>query len=56
MARHEHGHDHDHRHVHVPGTMDITQHERTFNGFVKWCMWVVIVSIVVLIFLALVNA
>jgi uncharacterized membrane protein len=52
MARHEHEHEHKHEH----GSMDITQQERTFHGFLKACTWVVIATLVVLIFLALVNA
>lgn len=43
MAKHEHG------------KMDITEHEKTFEGFVKWSIWVAAVSIGILIFLALVN-
>lgn len=57
---HEHGdaphHAHGHVPGHVPGTMDISEHERTFHGFLKGVMWVVIVTITILIFLALVNA
>jgi hypothetical protein len=44
MAKHEHG------------KMDITEHEKTFEGFVKWSIWVSAISIGILIFLALVNS
>jgi hypothetical protein len=46
----------EHKHQHEHGTMDTTEHERTFRGFLRACMWVVGVSIATLIFLALVNA
>lgn len=50
MATH---HEHtDHKH----GSMDITQHQKTFAGFVKLSTWVVIISFGVLIFMALTNA
>lgn len=39
-----------------PGSMDITQQQQTFAGFIRLATWVVIISIVVLIFLALTNA
>ena len=44
MAEHEHG------------SMDIKEQEKTFEGFVTYTKWVVIVVICVLIFMALVNA
>ncbi len=44
MAKHEHG------------SMDISEQEKTFNGFLRWCIIVSAVSIGILIFLALVNA
>ena len=37
------------------GEMDITSHEKTFEGFLKWTTRVAILSICVLIFMALVN-
>ena len=40
---------------HEPGNMDITEHERTFEGFVRWTIRTVIVIIVGLILLAIVN-
>ncbi len=36
------------------GSMDTTEHERTFNGLVKISAWVVVLVAVVLIFLAMV--
>lgn len=41
---------------HKVGTMDISEQQRTFAGFIKLATWTAIVSILVLIFLALVNA
>ncbi len=44
MAEHEHG------------SMDITEQEKTFNGFMRAAVWVVVIVIAILIFLALANA
>ncbi|MCC5992403.1 MAG: aa3-type cytochrome c oxidase subunit IV [Rhodobacteraceae bacterium] len=44
MAKHEHG------------KMDITEQEKTFDGFMKWLIWGTVFCIVVLIFLALTGA
>lgn len=41
---------------HKHGEMDITVQEKTFEGFVKWAVWSVVVIAVFLIFLAMVNA
>ncbi|MDQ1900254.1 aa3-type cytochrome c oxidase subunit IV [Paracoccus sp. WLY502] len=41
---------------HKVGTMDITEQQRTFAGFIKFATWTAILSILVLIFMALVNA
>lgn len=38
------------------GSMDITDHEKTFDGFVRFTMWVAVIAIGILVFLALVNA
>lgn len=46
----------DQQHHHVPGTMDITDQERTYNGFIKLTTRTVIAIIVALILLALINA
>ena len=40
---------------HKHGEMDIHVQERTFEGFVKWVGWGVVVIFAVLIFLAIVN-
>lgn len=45
-------HDTDHKH----GSMDIREHEKTFDGFIRLSTWVVILSLLVVIFMALVNA
>ncbi|MFV0473108.1 MAG: aa3-type cytochrome c oxidase subunit IV [Pikeienuella sp.] len=39
--------------AYVPGEMDITQHKKTFAGFLKVGMWLFGVSAAVLIFLAI---
>ncbi|MBK4216539.1 aa3-type cytochrome c oxidase subunit IV [Paracoccus caeni] len=39
-----------------PGEMDITEHQKTFAGFIKACIWVSTLSILALIFMALVNS
>jgi len=41
---------------HEHGKMDISEHEKTFNGFVRWSVWGAAISIGVLIFLALANS
>ena len=41
---------------HEHGTMDIVEHERTFDGFVRLMTWFAVGVVVVLIFLALANA
>ncbi|MEM7490120.1 MAG: aa3-type cytochrome c oxidase subunit IV [Pseudomonadota bacterium] len=38
---------------HEHGKMDVTEHEKTFAGFVTVTKWVVIIIIGVLVFLAL---
>lgn len=42
----------DHQH----GDMNIRDHERTFDGFVRMVTWAVIVILLILVFLALANA
>ncbi len=44
MAEHEHG------------TMDVKDHEKTFDGFIRMVTWGAIICIGILIFMALVNA
>lgn len=41
---------------HKPGSMDITTQEKTFEGFVRMSIRSVIVILVLLVFMALVNA
>lgn len=41
---------------HKHGEMDIRDHEKTFEGFIKASAWVAGVSVAVLIFMALVNS
>lgn len=41
---------------HKHGEMDISAHEKTFDGFVTWSTRVAIFSICVLIFLAIFNS
>jgi len=41
---------------HVHGNADIRAHERTFEAFVKFLAWNAVGAIVLLVFLALVNA
>lgn len=41
---------------HKHGEMDITEQERTLAGFLRLATWVVVLSILVLIFVALTNA
>ncbi len=43
-------------HEFVPGTMDITNQEKTFSGFMKLVTRSAIVILVLLVFIALVNA
>ena len=40
---------------HVPGSMDILVQEKTFAGFVNMVKWGIIVSVLTLIFMALVG-
>lgn len=42
-------------HEHESGSMDISEQERTFAGFLRACGWVVGISLGILVFLALVN-
>lgn len=41
---------------HVHGTMDITDHQKTFAGFMRFWVWLFGGSIAILIFLALFNS
>ena len=44
MAKHEHG------------KMDISEQEKTYSGFIRITVWTVAVIVVILVFLALINA
>ncbi len=41
---------------HKHGSMDISSHEKTFDGFIVWTKRVVIASFLILIFLAVFNS
>lgn len=41
---------------HKHGEMDITEQEKTFEGFLRWSQYVAIASIGILIFLAIFNS
>lgn len=41
---------------HVHGSMDTTTQEKTFAGFMRVSVWVAVVAIAILIFMALVNS
>lgn len=41
---------------HKHGSMNIDVQEKTFDGFVKFTTWSVVVIIAILIFMALVNS
>ena len=41
---------------HEHGKMDITDHERTFEGFIKFWIWLFGISAAILIFLAIFNS
>ena len=41
---------------HTHGEMNVREHEKTFEGFIRFSTWVTALVIVVLVFLALVNA
>ncbi|WP_378941682.1 aa3-type cytochrome c oxidase subunit IV [Paracoccus sp. R86501] len=40
----------------TPGTMDISEQQKTFAGFIRATVWVVCLSLAALIFMALTNA
>jgi hypothetical protein len=45
-----------HQGEHNHGSMDIRDHERTFEGFIRMSIWVAGISIGILVFLGLVNS
>lgn len=40
----------------TPGTMDISEQQKTFSGFIRATVWVVCLSLAALTFMALTNA
>lgn len=38
------------------GSMDVTEQEKTFEGFITWSIRIAVASVAVLIFLALFNS
>jgi len=40
-------------HKHEHGTMDVTEQERVFDGFIRWTIWVLVLIAVILGFMAL---
>lgn len=38
------------------GSMDLTEHKKTFSGFIKAATWVIGLSLALLVFLALANS
>ncbi len=46
-----------HEHTeHKIGTMDITEQQKTFAGFMKFATWTTVLSLLVLVFMALANS
>lgn len=41
---------------HEVGSMDISEQQKTFVGFLAFAKWTVIATVVILIFMALANA
>lgn len=41
---------------HKHGEMDVKDQEKSFEGFVRYSVWTIVVSIGILLFLALVNS
>ena len=37
------------------GTMDVTYHEKTFEGFLRACALVIVITAAILVFLAIVG-
>jgi hypothetical protein len=45
-----------HGRVHVPGSMDVSDHERTFAAFLRFMIRTTLFILVALVLLALINA
>ena len=41
---------------HKQGSMDTTEQEKTFEGFIRWSIWLAAVSIGIILFLAIFNS
>ncbi|WBU60248.1 aa3-type cytochrome c oxidase subunit IV [Paracoccus albus] len=41
---------------HEHGTMDVSDHQKTFAAFIRFSTWVCILAAVALVFMALTNA
>lgn len=48
--------DYDNKPEATPGTMDLTEHKKTFSGFIRASVWVLGLSVAVLVFMALTNS
>ena len=58
MSEHEHEHEHEpeHEHEHEHGKMDVSEQEKVFGGFVKFIIYLIIFSVIALVFLAIFNS
>ncbi len=60
MAEHAGGHGTDHGHghgvAHVHGEMDVAEHQKMFESYVKFWVWLFGATALVLIFLAIFNS
>jgi len=41
---------------HKHGSMDVSEQEKTFQGFVNWSIWISGISIATLVFLAITSS
>ena len=41
---------------HKPGSMNIEEQEKTFEGFIKFTIWATVIILLVLVFMAMVNS
>lgn len=48
--------DYDNKPEATQGTMDLTEHKKTFSGFIRASVWVLGLSAAALIFMALTNS
>jgi len=48
--------DYDNKPEATQGTMDLTNHKKTFAGFLRFSTWVVVLAAAVLVFMALTNS